>query len=200
MIKKFLLLLPMAAISFLTFAQQSPKWLRYPSISPDGQTIAFSYKGDIFTVPVSGGVATAVTNHEAHDFMPVWSNDGRQIAFASNRYGNFDVFVVDANGGMPTRLTYHSADELPYTFTNDNGAVLFGASRQDLASNRHFPTGSLPELYSVPVKGGRVEQVLTTPAEAVKFSSNGKFMLYQDKKDDENEWRKHHQSSIARDI
>lgn len=200
MIKKFLLLLPMAVISFLTFAQQSPKWLRYPSISPDGQTIAFSYKGDIYTVPVSGGVATAVTNHEAHDFMPVWSNDGRQIAFASNRYGNFDVFVVDANGGMPTRLTYHSADELPYTFTNDNGAVLFGASRQDLASNRHFPTGSLPELYSVPVKGGRVEQVLTTPAEAVKFSSNGKFMLYQDKKGGENEWRKHHQSSIARDI
>lgn len=114
MIKKLALLLPMAVIAFSTMAQQSPKWLRYPSISPDGKTIAFSYKGDIYTVPSSGGVASALTTHTAHDYMPVWSHDGKRIAFASNRYGNFDVFVVDAVGGKPTRLTFHSTSELPY--------------------------------------------------------------------------------------
>jgi Tol biopolymer transport system component len=76
--------------------QEIPLWLRYPAISPDGQTIAFEYKGDIYIVPASGGTATPLTLGEAYDFAPVWSHDGRQIAFASDRYGNFDVFVTHA--------------------------------------------------------------------------------------------------------
>ena len=198
--KKLTLLVPAVAMAIAAVAQPTPKWLRYPAISPDGKTIAFTYKGDIYTVPTSGGSAAALTTHTAHDYMPVWSNDSKRIAFASNRYGNFDVFVVDAAGGKPSRLTYHSASELPYAFTPDNKAVVFGAARQDVASNRLYPTGSQPELYSVPIEGGRVEQILSTPAEAVTFDSNGKFMLYHDKKGGENEWRKHHQSGIARDI
>ncbi|HQB79330.1 MAG TPA: peptidase S41, partial [Tenuifilaceae bacterium] len=200
MIKRITLFIALVAVAVCVKAQESPKWLRYPAISPDGQTIAFTYKGDIYTVPVSGGAASAITTHPEQDYMPVWSNDGTRIAFASNRFGSFDVFVVDAKGGEPTRLTYHSADELPQTFTTTDDAVLFGAARQDLVSHRQYPAGSQPELYSVPVNGGRVTQVLTTPAEAAKFASNGKFIVYHDKKGGENEWRKHHQSSIARDI
>lgn len=190
-----------AGLMFLnTTAQNSPKWLRYPAISPNGKQIAFTYKGDIYLVATDGGVATPLTYHSAYDYMPVWSNDGKQIAFASNRFGNFDIYVVDVLGGEPKRLTYHSADELPFTFSIDGKSILFGASRQDLVTHRQYPTGSQPELYSVATTGGRVEQVLTTPAEAVKFSSNGQFLIYHDKKGGENEWRKHHQSSIARDI
>ena len=132
--------------------------------------------------------------------MPVWSHDGKQIAFASDRFGNFDVFVMPAEGGEARRLTFHSAHEYPYAFSRDDKSVLFGAARMDTAANRHFPTGSQPELYRVPVAGGRVEQVLTTPAEDVKLSRNGQFLLYQDKKGGENVWRKHHTSAIARDI
>ncbi|MFC1661827.1 S41 family peptidase, partial [Gemmatimonadota bacterium] len=66
--------------------------------------------------------------------------------------------------------------------------------------NRGFPTGSQPELYRVPVAGGRVRQVLTTPAEAVQVGGDGAFLIYHDKKGGENEWRKHHTSAIARDI
>jgi Tol biopolymer transport system component len=73
--------------------------MRYPAISPDGQTIAFTYMGDLYRVATSGGVATALTSHPAQDFMPVWSHDGRQIAFASDRHGNFDLFVIPATGG-----------------------------------------------------------------------------------------------------
>lgn len=181
-------------------AQSAPKWLRYPAISPDGKQIAFTYKGDIYLVPSNGGVATPLTFHSAYDYMPVWSNNGAQIAFASNRHGNFDTYIIDALGGEPKRLTFHSADELPYAFSADNAKVIFGAARQDLVTHRQYPTGSQPELYSVPANGGRVELMLTTPAEAVKFSSDGQFMVYHDKKGGENEWRKHHQSSIARDI
>jgi tricorn protease len=181
-------------------AQSGPEWMRYPSLSPDGQTIAFTYKGDIYRVPAAGGIAVPLTQHDAQDFMPVWSHDGRQIAFASDRFGNFDIFVMPAEGGEARRLTFHSAQEYPYTFTPDDRYVVFGAARMDTAANRMFPTASQPELYRVPVAGGRVEQVLTTPAEDVKMSRNGQFLLYHDKKGGENAWRKHHTSSITRDI
>ena len=199
--KKILLggvLLILVCIS--TAAQESATWLRYPSISPDGRTIVFTYKGDLYRVPSGGGNATALTAHEAHDFMPVWSHDGKSIAFASDRYGNFDVFVISAEGGEPKRVTGHSTQEYPYSFSNDDRSILFGATRMDAASNRTYPTGSQPELYRVPGGGGRVVQVLTTPAEEVKLSRNEQFLIYQDKKGGENSWRKHHTSAIARDI
>ena len=181
-------------------AQNNPGWLRYPAISPDGKTIVFTFKGDLYRVPSGGGPAAPLTLHEAHDFMPVWSHDGRYIAFASDRYGNYDIFVIPAEGGEARRVTYHSAPEYPYAFSNDDQSILFGAVRMDTALNRGFPTGSQPELYKAPVNAGRVEQVLTTPAEEVQLSRNGQYLIYQDRKGGENAWRKHHTSAIARDI
>lgn len=181
-------------------ASPSPEWVRYPSISPDGRTIVFEFKGDLWRVPSSGGAAVALTSNDAQDYMPVWSHDGSKIAFASDRFGNFDVFVMSADGGEPTRLTYHSVAESPYTFSPDDKSVIFGAARQDTADNRQYPAASQPELYRVPLTGGRVEQILTTPAEEVKVSKDGRSIIYQDKKGGENTWRKHHVSSITRDI
>ncbi|WP_036600859.1 S41 family peptidase [Olivibacter sitiensis] len=186
--------------TFSSLAQTAPQWIRYPSVSPDGKQIAFTYKGDIYTVPSTGGEARQLTVHEAHDFMPVWSKDSKQIAFASDRYGNFDVFVMSATGGQAKRLTYHSNDEVPYSFSHDNSSILFGGVRQDAVLHRQYPTASQPELYAVPVAGGRVDQILTVPAEWVQVSKDGNKLIYHDKKGGENEWRKHHQSSIARDI
>ncbi len=181
-------------------AQDNPLWLRYPSISPNGEKIVFTYKGDLYVVPVAGGVAQPLTFHQAHDFMPVWSRDGQSIAFASDRYGNFDVFIISASGGEAKRLTYHSSPEFPYAFTADNQSVIFGGVRQDAASHRQYPTASQPEVYQVPIEGGRVSQLWTIPAEDIQVSKDGKRFIYHDKKGGENAWRKHHTSSIARDI
>lgn len=194
LVAAIVLIAPLAAVS------QNPLWLRYPSISPDGQKIVFTYKGDLYLVPTGGGQATPLTFHEAHDYMPVWSRDGKHIAFASDRYGNFDIYLIAIEGGEPQRLTYHSAAEYPYSFTADNNAVIFGSARQDAALHRQYPTGAQPEVYTVPKAGGRVEQLWTFPAEAIAVSKNGKQMLYHDQKGFENEWRKHHQSAITRDI
>lgn len=181
-------------------AQVKPQWMRYPSISPDGKSIAFTYKGDLYKVASAGGTAQQLTFHEAHDFMPTWSKDSKQLAFASDRYGNFDVFTMSADGGPSKRLTYHSTDEFPYSFTADNKAVLFGGVRQDLAIHRQYPTGSQPELYSVPSGGGRVDQIFTIPAEYVQTSKDGSKIIYHDKKAGENEWRKHHKSAVTRAV
>jgi Tol biopolymer transport system component/C-terminal processing protease CtpA/Prc len=184
----------------LTFAQEPANWLRHGAISPDGSTIAFTYKGNLYSVPAGGGNATQLTYHPAHDYLATWSADGSQLAFASNRYGNFDVYVMPARGGTATRLTYHSNDEVPYSFDPEHDAILFGGIRQDDADHRQFPHRSQPELYSVPVQGGRVAQVLTFPAEYVQVSPDGNTLIYHDKKGGEDEYRKHHTSAIARDI
>lgn len=175
-------------------------WFRYAAISPDGSTIAFTFKGDIYIVDSKGGVAKQLTIHTAHDYHPVWSHDGRNIAFASNRYGNFDVFVVSAEGGEARRLTYHSNDEIPYEFSINNEHVIFKGQRMDVAEHRQFPNSYLTEVYTVPSVGGRVEQLWTLTAEDICVSKDGKTYLYHDKKGGENEFRKHHVSSVARDI
>ncbi len=179
---------------------EEPRWMRYPAISPDGTTIAFTYKGDIFTIPTTGGVAKQITTNPAYDFQPVWSPNGKTIAFSSNRFGSFDIFVMAANGGTPTRLTFLSKNETPTCFAPDGNSVLFTGQIADSPSNVQFPSGALSELYSVPISGGRYTQILTTPAELAHYSKDGSKIIYQDLKGYENAWRKHHTSSVARDI
>ena len=144
-------------LTMASFGQINPKWARYPAISPDGSAIVFTYKGDLFRVASDGGVATQLTFHKAHDYKAVWSKDGKRIAFASDRYGNFDIFVMDALGGAATRLTFHSNDETPYTFSHDDTYVFFGAVRQDAVKHRQYPTRVQPELYKVASNAGKVD-------------------------------------------
>ena len=189
----------LAAVS-VGYAAVTPLWMRDARISPDGSEIVFCYKGDIYKVSAQGGTAVQLTTQASYEANPVWSPDGKQIAFASDRNGNFDLFIMPADGGAARRLTYHSASEIPSAFTPDGKYVFFSASIQDPASSALFPTGAMTELYKVPVAGGRTEQVLGTPAELVCFDKTGKNFLYQDRKGFEDEWRKHHTSSITRDI
>ena len=197
--KKLLTCLALSFVAASSYAA-TPLWLRDVQISPDGTEIAFCYKGDIYKVPANGGTATQLTTQASYECSPIWSPDSKQIAFASDRNGNFDLFVMSADGGAARRLTTHSASEIPSTFTTDGNYILFSASIQDPANSALFPTSAMTELYKVPVTGGRTEQVLGTPAEMVCFDRSGKTFLYQDRKGFEDEWRKHHTSSITRDV
>ncbi len=195
------LLLPLVLAAAVPLAAQDrPLWLRYPAVSPDGATVLFCYQGDIYKVPAAGGQAFPLTISEAYDYAPVWSHDGRSIAFASDRFGNFDVFVMPAAGGEAKRLTFHSASDVPSSFTADDKAVLFSAARQDTAANVQYPMGLFSELYSVPVAGGEAALVLTQPAIAATVDPAGTKILYHDQKGYESDWRKHHTSSVTRDV
>ena len=178
----------------------TPLWLRDVQVSPDGSEVLFCYKGDIYKVAAEGGTAVRLTTQDSYECSPVWSADGKQIAFASDRHGNLDIFVMSAEGGSATRLTYNSVAEIPQAFTADGKWVMFGATIQDPAQSVMFPSTRLSELYKVPVKGGRTLQVLGTPVEMLSFAPDGKSFFYQDRKGGEDEWRKHHTSSITRDV
>lgn len=181
-------------------AQQAPGWLRYPALSPDGTAIAFVYKGDLYKVAATGGTAQRLTSGAAHEFMPVWSHNGRAIAYAGNQAGNFDTYLIGADGSGEKRLTFYSADEYPYDFSEDDQQVIFGAAHMTDALSRQFPSDAFPQLYSVSTSGGRVKLLLSTPAENAQLSRSGKYLLYHDKKNRENAWRKHQVSSAARNI
>lgn len=192
----------MLAGQFVSVGQEAandrPLWMRYSAISPDGKTIAFTYKGDIFTVPVTGGEARQITSNSAFDTNPVWSPDGSRIAFASYRLGGADVFIVDREGGEPERLTTHSAKEIPVAFL-DNTTLLYSASIQPSAESMQFPSG-FSQVYAVSTEGGRPAMFSTLPLNGISFSKDGKSFLYYDTKGYEDNWRKHHTSSVTRDV
>lgn len=186
---------------FLTlFSWSQPLWMRYPSISPDGSQIAFSYKGDIYLVASDGGKAMPITLANSYEGMPIWSKDGQSIAYVSDRYGNLDIFIQNLGTNEVKRLTYHSSDDYPCTFSPDNQAVLFNSWRVDIPKYAQFPNSRMPELYQISVQGGTPKVVLTTPSESVSVNHSNRKIYYQDRKGYEDPFRKHQVSSIARDI
>ena len=193
--KLFSAVLTLASVA--VSAQENPLWMRYPAISPDGRTIAFAYKGDIFTVDANGGQAKQLTTNPAYDYKPVWSPDGSQIAFASNREGSFDVYVVDAKGGNPRRLTTSSGKELPVAW-KDNDHVLFQAFLMPSAESIIF-SDSFSQVYEVDTQGHRPKMFSTLQMEDISINAAGD-LLYHDNKGYEDPWRKHHVSPITRDI
>ena len=195
---KSLFLSALAISSLYAKAEENPLWMRFPAISPDGQTITFEYKGDIFTVPVRGGHAVQLTTNSAYDAYPVWSPDGQKIAFASAREGSLDVYVMNNLGGVPKRLTTESGDEFPLAFS-DKDHVLFKAELMPTLQSVIFDSNSFPQIYQVATVGTRPKLFSEITMEDLDINKNGD-ILYHDKKGYEDEFRKHHRSPITRDI
>ena len=181
-------------------AGASPLWMRYCAISPDGSEIAFAYKGDIYVVDSRGGMARQLTTGDSYESSPVWSHDGEMLAFISDREGGMDIFTVASAGGAAQRVTTHSTRETLLGFSPDDRQIYFSATIQDPASSAMFPDAWITELYRIPVEGGRPELVLAAPVCNLSFDKDGKSFIYENRTGSENIWRKHHTSSVARDI
>jgi len=108
--RKLLLSIAGALLSASSLLAQSPagaaetRLLRFPTT--DGRSIVFSYTGQLYTVPLEGGIARRLTNAPGYAVFPRFSPDGTQLAFTAQYDGNTEVYVMPADGGTPKRLTY----------------------------------------------------------------------------------------------
>ncbi|MDE6741832.1 MAG: PDZ domain-containing protein [Muribaculaceae bacterium] len=188
----------LAALAAVSAMGEAPLWIRDVAIAPDGQRIAFTYKGDIFTVPVAGGGARQLTSDKAFDSKPIWTPDGKRLVFRSDREGSDDIFIMNANGGALKRLTTSSIAEQPLAFLNDS-ILIFSANEMPARGSAQAPI--LPQTYSLNVNqpGTRPSMFLSMP---MLFSSNGRDgkIIFTDKKGYEDVFRKHERSSGTNDI
>jgi len=160
---------------------------RYPAISPDGKQIAFSYMGDLWLVSSQGGKATRLTDHVAYDREPIWSPDGKWLAFTSNRSGNNDVYIMNSQGGIPCQLTFHSSNDGATDFTPDGKWIVFTSSRSSSSS-----------IFKININGGNALPLLDTywswPHKA-KISHDGKTMLFSLGMENNYLWRRGYRGS-----
>lgn len=170
-----LILLSLLGIFLIALSQplnaQTDLLIRQPAVSPDGQQIAFSWQGDIWTVSAAGGDAKRLTIHESYESSPVWSNDGNTIAFVSERYGNRDIFTMTKDGANIQRKTYHSATDYNPSF-DDAGNLYFSTRRLFASVERDY------EVYRLDKNAQTPYRFLDATALDAAISPNGKLVTW----------------------
>jgi tricorn protease len=169
--KKLFLLSTISCLLTTIIYGQENLLLRQPSVNQNGSTVAFSYQGDIWTVPSTGGRPTRLTIHEAYEKNPIFSPDGKTIAFSANRYGNNDIFTIPTEGGTAKRLTWNSAGDVASSWTNAN-TILFTTSREFRQIERD------PEIYSISAAGGTEQRIADVLGFEPTTSPNGRFIAF----------------------
>ena len=144
---------------------------RHLALSPDGKLLAFSWAGDVWTVSSSGGAARRLTLNPASDSHPVWSPDGRLLAFASDRHGAANVFVMTPEGGDIRRLTFSDNAEIPTAFAPDGKHIYFHSQK----------TGELnwePRMYRVATAGGQSWRITEASGSYPRPSPDGRQLAF----------------------
>ncbi len=144
--------------------------LRFPTLTPDGKTVVFAWRGDIWRAPTAGGTATRLTIHEAQDTKPRVSPDGKWIAFSSKRSGGYDVYVMSIDGGEPRQVTFHSGVEIATDWSPDGKRLLLSASRD--------PSEYGLDVYEVDVDGGTPRRITHDGGRDASYAPDGKTIVY----------------------
>jgi tricorn protease len=163
-----------------------------PALSPDGQTLAFSWRGDVWKVPVAGGVAHRLTADSAEDSAPEFSPNGEELAFISTRPGSPQVYLMPAAGGVPKQVTHHTSGNRLYGWQPDGTSLITSGTRD------HF--WRRPErLFLVP-REARVQEKLIFDdyGSDPQLSPDGKKLLFT--REGEAWWRKGYYGSQASQI
>jgi tricorn protease len=162
-----LLILVLGTCAIAVRAEETPLMLQAPTVSRTD--IVFAYGGYLWTVPRDGGAARQLTTG-GHESDPIFSPDGRWIAFSANYDGNRDVYVIPASGGEPKRLTWHPGQDGAMGWTPDGKKVLFVSDRDAFAD--------ITQFYTVPAEGGVAEVLPMWRAFDGGYSPDGEKMAY----------------------
>src|SRR3984957_18559896 len=142
-LRLFLLFVLVFATAAFSSAADEPLLVHSPTLSKT--QIVFVYGGYLWSVPREGGTARQLTTG-GHETNPIFSPDGKWIAFTGEYDGNADVYVMPASGGEPKRLTWHPAVDVAVGWTPDGKRILFRSGRESYAD--------FDRLYTVPIEGG----------------------------------------------
>ncbi len=150
---KLFLFLFVCLLSINTTAQTvTPQHYFYePAISPDKSEIAFVSGGDIWTVPANGGEARLLVSHPAVESRPIYSPDGKQLAFISARTGNGDIYILNFTNGELKRLTFDDSNDQLDSWSRDGRWIYFSSSSKDISG--------MNDVFRVNPQGGTPMQV-----------------------------------------
>ncbi len=194
--------LRLAALLALVTAPASAqtRLLRFPDIHD--RQVVFTYAGDLWTAPATGGTAARLTAHPGLELFAKYSPDGTWIAFTGQYDGDEQVYVIPSTGGVPRQLTYYPArgplpprwgyDNQVYGWTPDGKAIVFRSLRDnwELGQNR---------LYTVPLEGGLPTALPMPQSGAGDLSPDGKYAVYSPLFRDFRAWKRY-QGGWAQDL
>ncbi|MFO1069227.1 MAG: S41 family peptidase [Geminicoccaceae bacterium] len=158
-----------------------PLWMRSPAISPDGSTIAFTYRGRVYTVDAAGGEARPLTEPPYRATDPVWAPDGRSLAFSAAVFNEGDVYVAPLDGGEIRRLTFNPLLDRPLAFTPDGRDVViqaFGRAPMEANFFDGISKYMVGHVGTVPAAGGRGRVLMPIPAAQASVSPDGNLVAY----------------------
>ena len=166
---------------FLTLqgGETEGRLLRFPAVG--NGVIAFSYAGDLYTVPLKGGTATKLTSHIGYEVFPKFSPDGRTIAFTGQYDGNTEVYTIPTAGGSPKRLTYTATldrDNIGDRMGPNNIVMGWTPDGKNvvLRSRWYSFSGMRAHLFTVPAEGGELSQIPTTEGGFCSYSPDGQYL------------------------
>jgi tricorn protease len=142
---------------------------RYPAISPDGAQITFSWRGDLWLAPASGGRAERLTIHPGDDTRSLWRPDGEHIAFASNRDGTSNIWMMDVDGANIRKVTEIDRPVSPQGFAVDDAGdevITFSTTLEGDVFKNSRP-------YMISVDGGDIHRVHDAFGSEPRFSPDG---------------------------
>lgn len=153
--------------------------------------IAFIYDRDLWTANRDGSSTRRITTHEGTEQNPVFSPDGKLLAFSAQYDGNTDVFVVPLKGGVPKRLTWHAGSDVALGFTRDGASILFRSARSVFTS-RHA------QLFTVPISGGFPIALRIPHAYKASFSPDGQRLAYTPLAERFTQWKNYRGGTVSR--
>ncbi|MCB8964102.1 MAG: PD40 domain-containing protein [Bacteroidales bacterium] len=160
---------------------QETKLLRFPTIH--GNQVVFTYAGDLYTVPLQGGVARKLTNHVGYEMFARFSPNGKTIAFTGQYDGNTEVFTMPAEGGVPKRLTHTATlnrDDISDRMGPNNIVMAWSPDGKSIIyrSRRHTFNDFVGALFKVSVDGGMSEEIPLSGGGFCSFSADGKKLAF----------------------